>query len=68
LQVWPSTGELAARSDAMVTVDFSAMEKKELSEVIALEVRLKAQYRCRYDSSHTFTAPCPCFDGVCRIL
>ena len=43
LQVWPSAGVLAARSDAIVTVDFSAIEKREVSEVITLEVQLWAQ-------------------------
>jgi hypothetical protein len=38
-QVWPSGGELAARSEVKVTVEFAAVVKKELSEVITLEVR-----------------------------
>lgn len=37
-KVWPAAGELAARSDIKVTVEFNATQKKELSELIKLEV------------------------------
>eukprot|EP00775_Hariotina_reticulata_P008964 gene8964-9139_t len=37
-KVSPSAGELAARSDVRVTVEFTAVRKQELAEVVTLEV------------------------------
>lgn len=38
-KVYPSEGELAARSKVQVTVEFNAIKKQELYEVVNLEVR-----------------------------
>lgn len=38
-KVYPSEGELAARSKVQVTVEFSALKKQELYELVTLEVR-----------------------------
>lgn len=38
-KVSPSAGELAARSDVRVIVEFKAVRKQELAEVVTLEVR-----------------------------
>lgn len=40
-RVYPATGELAARSDVKVTVDFTTLKKAELAELLTLEVRLR---------------------------
>lgn len=37
-KVYPASGELAARSDVRVVVEFNAITKKELSELVTLEV------------------------------
>jgi hypothetical protein len=39
-KVYPSEGELAARSKVQVTVEFNALKKQELHELVTLEVRL----------------------------
>jgi hypothetical protein len=38
-KVYPAGGELAARSDVRVCMEFNALTKRELSEVVTLEVR-----------------------------
>lgn len=38
-KVYPSEGELAARSKVQVTVEFNAIKKQELHELVTLEVR-----------------------------
>jgi hypothetical protein len=42
-KVTPSEGELAARSKVQVTVEFNAIKKQELYEVVNLEVRCCAR-------------------------
>jgi hypothetical protein len=42
LKVSPASGELAARSDVRVLLEFSALEKKDLSESLRLEVGANA--------------------------
>jgi hypothetical protein len=37
-QVWPASGELAARSSVVVTVNLSGPDEKELAELFKLEV------------------------------
>lgn len=37
-KVYPAAGELAARSDVRVTVEFTAIKKADLAELITLEV------------------------------
>lgn len=43
--VWPAAGELAARSDVRVMVEFSALKKQELAELLTLEVRWPVRAR-----------------------
>lgn len=40
-RVYPAGGELAARSDVRVCVEFNALTKRELSELVTLEVSLQ---------------------------
>jgi hypothetical protein len=45
-KISPSSGELAARSDVKVVVEFTALRKQELSEMVTLEVRLGMPLHC----------------------
>lgn len=70
LQVFPSGGELAARSEVKVTVEFAAVVKKELSEVITLEVRHSSCWRrcravgCMHDGARGASFICGCDVGM----
>lgn len=52
-KVYPSEGELAARSKVQVTVECIALKKQELYELVTLEVRGFGTIFCTINDSHS---------------
>lgn len=63
-KVYPAAGELAARSDVRVTVEFTAIKKQDLAELITLEVRC-CKVTCCAGSHVLYCSSGPCTSATC---